>query len=158
MKMANSHHILLLTLIVLPVLSYSLSLESPTDRRVLVLLDDFAYFNSLQSRGFKLDFKLADSASPIRAVLVMISGIKNPKNKKKDALKAKLTRASGLTRGPGRKTLNRRGLGMEIARRSTCFHAKVRRNAHSWFATQRFILLFSVKTQDLLRKSSDFQC
>ncbi|XP_038711687.1 dolichyl-diphosphooligosaccharide--protein glycosyltransferase 48 kDa subunit-like isoform X2 [Tripterygium wilfordii] len=67
MKMANSHHLLLLTLILLPVLCYSFSPESPTDRRVLVLLDDFAiksshslYFNSLQSRGFELDFKLAD--------------------------------------------------------------------------------------------------
>ncbi|KAF5751121.1 Dolichyl-diphosphooligosaccharide--protein glycosyltransferase 48 kDa subunit [Tripterygium wilfordii] len=65
--MANSHHLLLLTLILLPVLCYSFSPESPTDRRVLVLLDDFAiksshslYFNSLQSRGFELDFKLAD--------------------------------------------------------------------------------------------------
>ncbi|XP_039058606.1 dolichyl-diphosphooligosaccharide--protein glycosyltransferase 48 kDa subunit-like [Hibiscus syriacus] len=51
----------------LPFLSNSLSPEIPTDLRVLVLLDDFAiksshcsYFNSLRSRGFDLDFKLAD--------------------------------------------------------------------------------------------------
>ncbi|XP_022744946.1 dolichyl-diphosphooligosaccharide--protein glycosyltransferase 48 kDa subunit-like isoform X1 [Durio zibethinus] len=53
--------------IFLPFLCNSFSPESPTDRRVLVLLDDFAiksshslYFNSLKSRGFDLDFKLAD--------------------------------------------------------------------------------------------------
>ncbi|XVF01436.1 hypothetical protein REPUB_Repub04eG0089000 [Reevesia pubescens] len=53
--------------IFLPFLSNSFSPETPTDRRVLVLLDDFAiksshslYFNSLKSRGFDLDFKLAD--------------------------------------------------------------------------------------------------
>ncbi|EOX91184.1 Dolichyl-diphosphooligosaccharide-protein glycosyltransferase 48kDa subunit family protein isoform 3, partial [Theobroma cacao] len=41
--------------------------ETPTDRRVLVLLDDFSlksshsiFFNSLKSRGFDLEFKLAD--------------------------------------------------------------------------------------------------
>ncbi|XVE49386.1 hypothetical protein DITRI_Ditri01bG0079500 [Diplodiscus trichospermus] len=56
-----------LVLILLPFLSNSFSPDSPTDRRVLVLLDDFAiksshslYFNSLKSRGFDLDFKLAD--------------------------------------------------------------------------------------------------
>ncbi|XWS68167.1 hypothetical protein CRYUN_Cryun04dG0068200 [Craigia yunnanensis] len=44
-----------------------LSPDTPTDRLVLVLLDDFAiksshslYFNSLKSRGFDLDFKLTD--------------------------------------------------------------------------------------------------
>ncbi|EOX98560.1 Dolichyl-diphosphooligosaccharide-protein glycosyltransferase 48kDa subunit family protein [Theobroma cacao] len=53
--------------IILPFLCNSFSPETPTDRRVLVLLDDFAiksshslYFNSLKSRGFDLDFKLAD--------------------------------------------------------------------------------------------------
>ncbi|OMO63425.1 Dolichyl-diphosphooligosaccharide--protein glycosyltransferase subunit WBP1 [Corchorus olitorius] len=53
--------------ILLPFLCNSFSPETPTDRRVLVLLDDFAiksshslYFNSLKSRGFELDFKLAD--------------------------------------------------------------------------------------------------
>ncbi|XWS39833.1 hypothetical protein CRYUN_Cryun18bG0088400 [Craigia yunnanensis] len=53
--------------ILLPFLCNSFSPETPTDRRVLVLLDDFAiksshslYFNSLKSRGFDLDFKLAD--------------------------------------------------------------------------------------------------
>ncbi|XP_042000537.1 dolichyl-diphosphooligosaccharide--protein glycosyltransferase 48 kDa subunit-like [Salvia splendens] len=41
--------------------------DRPTDRRVLVLLDDFAiksshsiFFKSLETRGFDLDFKLAD--------------------------------------------------------------------------------------------------
>ncbi|XP_073286718.1 dolichyl-diphosphooligosaccharide--protein glycosyltransferase 48 kDa subunit-like [Primulina huaijiensis] len=45
----------------------SFSPESPTDGRILVLLDDFAlksshslFFKSLQTRGFDLDFKLAD--------------------------------------------------------------------------------------------------
>uniref|UniRef100_A0A7N0T4N4 Dolichyl-diphosphooligosaccharide--protein glycosyltransferase 48 kDa subunit n=1 Tax=Kalanchoe fedtschenkoi TaxID=63787 RepID=A0A7N0T4N4_KALFE len=45
----------------------SFSTENPTDRRILVLLDDFAvksshslYFKSLQSRGFQLEFRLAD--------------------------------------------------------------------------------------------------
>ncbi|KAE8687706.1 Dolichyl-diphosphooligosaccharide--protein glycosyltransferase 48 kDa subunit [Hibiscus syriacus] len=53
--------------ILLPFLCNSFSPEIPTDRRVLVLLDDLAiksshssYFNSLKSRGFDLDFKLAD--------------------------------------------------------------------------------------------------
>ena len=55
--------------ILLPFLCNSFSPDSPTDRRILVLLDDFAiksshslYFNSLKSRGFDLDFdfKLAD--------------------------------------------------------------------------------------------------
>ncbi|XP_050234948.1 dolichyl-diphosphooligosaccharide--protein glycosyltransferase 48 kDa subunit-like [Mercurialis annua] len=51
----------------LPFLCNSFNPDSPNDRRVLVLLDDFAlksshslYFNSLKSRGFNLDFKLAD--------------------------------------------------------------------------------------------------
>ncbi|XP_073151704.1 dolichyl-diphosphooligosaccharide--protein glycosyltransferase 48 kDa subunit-like [Henckelia pumila] len=57
-------------LIVFPffaILCTSFSPESPTDRRILVLLDDFAiksshsfFFKSLQARGFDLDFKLAD--------------------------------------------------------------------------------------------------
>ncbi|XP_071722147.1 dolichyl-diphosphooligosaccharide--protein glycosyltransferase 48 kDa subunit-like isoform X2 [Rutidosis leptorrhynchoides] len=53
-------------LTIAPSLLRAFSPESPTDRRVLVLLDDFAiksshslYFNSLKSRGFNLDFKLA---------------------------------------------------------------------------------------------------
>ncbi|MBA0601653.1 hypothetical protein Gorai_004825, partial [Gossypium raimondii] len=53
--------------ILLPFLCNAFSPESPTDRRVLVLLDDFAiksshslYFNALKSRGFDLEFKLAD--------------------------------------------------------------------------------------------------
>ncbi|KAK1286909.1 Dolichyl-diphosphooligosaccharide--protein glycosyltransferase 48 kDa subunit [Acorus calamus] len=43
------------------------STESPTDRRILVLVDDLSirsshsiFFDSLKSRGFDLDFKLAD--------------------------------------------------------------------------------------------------
>ncbi|KAH7520075.1 hypothetical protein FEM48_Zijuj08G0105300 [Ziziphus jujuba var. spinosa] len=51
----------------LPLLCHSFSPENPTDRRLLVLLDDFSlksshsiFFHSLQSRGFDLDFKLAD--------------------------------------------------------------------------------------------------
>ncbi|XP_047311761.1 dolichyl-diphosphooligosaccharide--protein glycosyltransferase 48 kDa subunit-like [Impatiens glandulifera] len=51
----------------LAILCSSFSPESPTDRRILVLLDDFAvksshslYFNSLRTRGYELDFKLAD--------------------------------------------------------------------------------------------------
>ncbi|KVH92270.1 Dolichyl-diphosphooligosaccharide--protein glycosyltransferase subunit WBP1 [Cynara cardunculus var. scolymus] len=48
-------------------LSNSFSLENPTDRRILVLVDDLAlksshsiFFSSLQTRGFELDFKLSD--------------------------------------------------------------------------------------------------
>lgn len=48
-------------------LTHSFSLENPTDRRILVLVDDLAlksshsiFFNSLQARGFELDFKLSD--------------------------------------------------------------------------------------------------
>ncbi|KAJ7967356.1 Dolichyl-diphosphooligosaccharide--protein glycosyltransferase 48 kDa subunit [Quillaja saponaria] len=60
--------LIFLTLIpLLPFLCSSFSAENPTDRRILVLLDDFAiksshslYFKSLQSRGFDLEFKLAD--------------------------------------------------------------------------------------------------
>ncbi|CAL5385689.1 unnamed protein product [Camellia sinensis] len=51
----------------LATLCSSFSPERPTDRRILVLLDDLAirsshsiFLNSLQSRGFDLDFKLAD--------------------------------------------------------------------------------------------------
>ncbi|KAK7264321.1 hypothetical protein RJT34_31928 [Clitoria ternatea] len=50
-----------------PLLCNSFSPEKPSDRRVLVLLDDFAvksshslFFNSLKSRGFDLHFHLAD--------------------------------------------------------------------------------------------------
>ncbi|XVF44931.1 hypothetical protein PTKIN_Ptkin02bG0162600 [Pterospermum kingtungense] len=53
--------------ILIPFLCNSFSVDTPTDRRVLVLLDDLAiksshslYFNSLKSRGFDLDFKLVD--------------------------------------------------------------------------------------------------
>ncbi|KAI3777826.1 hypothetical protein L1987_47629 [Smallanthus sonchifolius] len=48
-------------------LTHSFSIENPTDRRILVLLDDLSlkfsysiFFNSLQARGFELDFKLSD--------------------------------------------------------------------------------------------------
>ncbi|CAI9758385.1 unnamed protein product [Fraxinus pennsylvanica] len=54
----------------LPLLTISFSPDQPTDRRILVLLDDLAlksshsiFFTSLQSRGFDLDFKLADDPS-----------------------------------------------------------------------------------------------
>lgn len=50
--------------------SLSFSPENPKDPRILILLDDFAiksshsiFFNSLQSRGYHLDFKLADDSS-----------------------------------------------------------------------------------------------
>ncbi|KAL9394056.1 hypothetical protein Peur_013341 [Populus x canadensis] len=56
-----------LSVTLLPILSLSFSTDSPTDRRLLVLLDDLSlksshsiFFNSLKSRGFDLDFKLAD--------------------------------------------------------------------------------------------------
>ncbi|CAA2960930.1 dolichyl-diphosphooligosaccharide--protein glycosyltransferase 48 kDa subunit-like [Olea europaea var. sylvestris] len=54
----------------LPLLTVSFSPDHPTDRRILVLLDDLAlksshsiFFTSLQFRGFDLDFKLADDPS-----------------------------------------------------------------------------------------------
>ncbi|KAL8549752.1 hypothetical protein ACS0TY_008550 [Phlomoides rotata] len=60
--------LLLLNLIsILPLLVSSFSHDNPTDRRILVLLDDLSlksshslFFSSLKSRGFDLDFKLAD--------------------------------------------------------------------------------------------------
>ncbi|XP_042514319.1 dolichyl-diphosphooligosaccharide--protein glycosyltransferase 48 kDa subunit-like isoform X3 [Macadamia integrifolia] len=60
--------LLFMTLVsLLPLLGSSFSTESPTDRRILVLLDDFGiksshsiFFKTLQTRGFELDFKLAD--------------------------------------------------------------------------------------------------
>ncbi|XP_021861374.1 dolichyl-diphosphooligosaccharide--protein glycosyltransferase 48 kDa subunit [Spinacia oleracea] len=49
--------------------SLSFSPENPTNRRILVLLDDFAiksshslFFDSLRSRGYQLEFKLADDS------------------------------------------------------------------------------------------------
>jgi len=69
-KMARSNFSVLTILsvtLLLPVLSLSFSPDSPSDRRLLVLLDDLSlksslsiFFNSLKSRGFDLDFKLAD--------------------------------------------------------------------------------------------------
>ncbi|WCJ39066.1 Dolichyl-diphosphooligosaccharide--protein glycosyltransferase 48 kDa subunit [Euphorbia peplus] len=51
----------------MPFLYLSFSPESPTDRRILVLLEDFSlkssysiFFNSLTSRAFDLDLKLSD--------------------------------------------------------------------------------------------------
>jgi Oligosaccharyltransferase 48 kDa subunit beta len=60
----------LITLLLSPLPASSFSSESPTARRVLVLVDDLAlrsshsiFFNSLISRGYQLEFKLADDAS-----------------------------------------------------------------------------------------------
>ncbi|XP_012855018.1 PREDICTED: dolichyl-diphosphooligosaccharide--protein glycosyltransferase 48 kDa subunit [Erythranthe guttata] len=54
----------------LPFIAFSFSPDQPTDRKILVLLDDLSlksshsiFFNTLQSRGFDLDFKLADDPS-----------------------------------------------------------------------------------------------
>ncbi|GFZ18638.1 dolichyl-diphosphooligosaccharide-protein glycosyltransferase 48kDa subunit family protein [Actinidia rufa] len=65
--MANRPLTFLTFLSLLPLICLSFSLENPTDRRILVLLDDLAiksshsiFFKSLQTRGFELDFKLAD--------------------------------------------------------------------------------------------------
>ncbi|KAL3621216.1 Dolichyl-diphosphooligosaccharide--protein glycosyltransferase 48 kDa subunit [Castilleja foliolosa] len=59
--------IVLISLYLFATLCASFTEENPTDRRVLVLLDDFAiksshsiFFKSLETRGFDLDFKLAD--------------------------------------------------------------------------------------------------
>ena len=47
--------------------SFAFDPENPTDRRILVILDDSSlksshsiFFQSLQSRGYNLEFKLAD--------------------------------------------------------------------------------------------------
>uniref|UniRef100_A0A2P2K1M5 Dolichyl-diphosphooligosaccharide--protein glycosyltransferase 48 kDa subunit n=1 Tax=Rhizophora mucronata TaxID=61149 RepID=A0A2P2K1M5_RHIMU len=68
--MATKPLILAVVLQLLPLLCNSFSPESPTNRRVLVLLDDVAvksshsfFFKSLQSRGYQLEFKLADDPS-----------------------------------------------------------------------------------------------
>ncbi|KAL7141731.1 hypothetical protein ABFS83_08G073200 [Erythranthe nasuta] len=54
----------------LPFIAFSFSPDQPTDRKILVLLDDLSiksshsiFFTTLQSRGFDLDFKLADDPS-----------------------------------------------------------------------------------------------
>ncbi|KAL8231703.1 hypothetical protein R6Q57_001481 [Mikania cordata] len=59
--------IFIASFLLLIALSHSFSTENPTDRRILVLLDDSAlksshsiFFSSLQERGFQLDFKLSD--------------------------------------------------------------------------------------------------
>ncbi|KAL8044840.1 hypothetical protein ABFX02_08G072500 [Erythranthe guttata] len=55
---------------ILPFIAFSFSPDQPTDRKILVLLDDLSlksshsiFFTTLQSRGFDLDFKLADDPS-----------------------------------------------------------------------------------------------
>jgi len=64
-----SRSVALISLFLLPLLSFSFSVDNPTDRRVLVLLDDVSlksshsiFFTTLKSRGFDLDFKLADDS------------------------------------------------------------------------------------------------
>ncbi|MED6204147.1 Dolichyl-diphosphooligosaccharide--protein glycosyltransferase 48 kDa subunit [Stylosanthes scabra] len=61
-----SKKLIVLFLGLIPLLCTCFSPDTPSDRRVLVLLDDFAiksshsiFFNNLKSRGFDLDFKLA---------------------------------------------------------------------------------------------------
>ncbi|KAF5182453.1 Dolichyl-diphosphooligosaccharide--protein glycosyltransferase subunit [Thalictrum thalictroides] len=65
--MANFSIFFFTSILLLPLLCQSFSTANPTDKRILVLLDDLAiksshsiFFKSLQQRGFKLDFKLAD--------------------------------------------------------------------------------------------------
>ena len=60
----------LTAMLLLPLLCSSFSPDQPTDRRVLVLVDDLAleashsiYFQTLRDRGFELDIKLADDSS-----------------------------------------------------------------------------------------------
>ncbi|KAK4803953.1 hypothetical protein SAY86_003770 [Trapa natans] len=67
LKMARSPLILVALICLVPLVCHSFSPESPTGRRILVLVDDLAiksshslYFKSLSSRGYELDFKLAD--------------------------------------------------------------------------------------------------
>ncbi|GLT39087.1 hypothetical protein SLA2020_132950 [Shorea laevis] len=59
--------VLVASIALLPLLCLSFSPENPNERRILVLLDDFSlksshsiFFNSLKTRGFDLEFKLAD--------------------------------------------------------------------------------------------------
>ncbi|KAL8555991.1 hypothetical protein ACS0TY_003704 [Phlomoides rotata] len=59
--------IIFVSLALFAIICAAFSEENPTDRRVLVLLDDFAiksshsiFFKSLETREFNLDFKLAD--------------------------------------------------------------------------------------------------
>lgn len=68
--MANRSIFLLTLISLIPFLIHSFSTDNPTDRRILVLLDDLAlksshsiFFNSLQNRGFELDFKLSDDSN-----------------------------------------------------------------------------------------------
>ena len=64
-----SRSVALISLFLLPLLTFSFSVDNPTDRRVLVLLDDLSlksshsiFFSTLKSRGFDLDFKLAEDS------------------------------------------------------------------------------------------------
>ncbi|KAH9624665.1 hypothetical protein KSS87_001675 [Heliosperma pusillum] len=64
--MSNTIVIFLTIILLISTQSLSFSPENPSDRRILVLIDDFAiksshyiYFNSLSSRGYSLDFKLS---------------------------------------------------------------------------------------------------
>lgn len=65
-----AHRLGFIAILLLPILCAGFNPESPTDRRVLVLVDDFAtksshslYFQSLTERGYELDIKLADDPS-----------------------------------------------------------------------------------------------
>ncbi|XP_011097208.1 dolichyl-diphosphooligosaccharide--protein glycosyltransferase 48 kDa subunit [Sesamum indicum] len=67
LKSPTLYFFLLNLISLLPLLAFSFSPDHPTDRRILVLLDDLSlksshslFFSSLQSRGFDLDFKLAN--------------------------------------------------------------------------------------------------
>ncbi|KAG0482088.1 hypothetical protein HPP92_010172 [Vanilla planifolia] len=58
-----------LIVLLLPLFTRSFSPDQPTDRRLLVLVDDLAvrsshsiFFKSLQSRGYELEFRLADDS------------------------------------------------------------------------------------------------
>ncbi|XAR59522.1 Dolichyl-diphosphooligosaccharide--protein glycotransferase [Bertholletia excelsa] len=66
MSRPPSIFVTLATILFIAIRCRSFSPDSPTDRRILVLLDDLAiksshslFFNSLQSRGFEFDFRLA---------------------------------------------------------------------------------------------------
>lgn len=67
LKMAKNLVIFLTLISFLPLLCNSFSSENPSDRKILVLVDDLGiksshsiFFKSLQTRGFELDFKLAE--------------------------------------------------------------------------------------------------
>ncbi|KAI3922048.1 hypothetical protein MKX01_005737 [Papaver californicum] len=65
--MAKNLAVFLALISFLPLLCNSFSSENPSDRKILVLVDDLGiksshsiFFKSLQTRGFELDFKLAE--------------------------------------------------------------------------------------------------